>query len=175
MSIYPYKWLHLWYRGIYAPLPHPQPDPGHFLVNAEGYDLVFLSSFFFCFTGRRKTGQCQNTLVVTTLQILANTAIATASVKNQARHHALAVCHTLMQRNQNGGNKEEKQRNDAQVKSRNPQWHAVPLEGVRCQYYHFHALREARNLTSTNIEKCYFKETELGNKMKQWKGLLMVA
>ena len=48
VSIYPYKWLHLWYRGIYAPPPppHPQPDPGHFLVNAEGYDLVFLSSFF---------------------------------------------------------------------------------------------------------------------------------
>lgn len=33
-----------WY--IFPPLPHPQPDPGHFLVNAEGYDLVFLSSFF---------------------------------------------------------------------------------------------------------------------------------
>ena len=163
MSIYPYKWLHLWYRGIY------------FLLTAEAYDLVFLSSFFFFFTGRRKTGQCQNTLVVTTLQILANTAIATASVKNQARHHALAVCHTLMQRNQNGGSKEEKQRNDAQVKSRNFQWHAVPLGGVRCQFYHFHALWVARNLNWTNIEKCHVKETELGIKMKQWKGLITVV
>ena len=44
-------------------------------------------------------------------------ATVTASVKNQVRHPALAVCHTLMQRNPNGGNKGEIQQGDETMRS----------------------------------------------------------
>lgn len=149
-----------------SPPPHPHPDPGHFLVNVEAYDLVFLS-FFSILQGEGRQGNAKIPWSSQPCKFWQIRPLLLHLWKTRPGTVPQPCATPWCKETKMVATKRRSSAMTHKLRAESPNDMQCPWEQLRCQYYHFHALWEARNLNRKNIEKCHFKETELGNKMKK--------